>query len=138
MWERSSRSIRHLKWLLKSINTQPGSAIFPNSLSSLASPLSSLCSTQFSTEQSTTETRLTYNTEFLYALTCTSGNAKDLTGPYTTVTNSRSPWTRANGSIRIMTAKSVSKGLPQYCLHSPASVATLSSPVTLLFCCKRY
>ena len=89
--ERSSRPIRHLKWLLKSISTQSGSAILQNNLSSLANPLSSFCSTQFSTEQSTTETRLTYNTEFLYAFTCTSGNANDTTGPCTTVTNCRNP-----------------------------------------------
>ena len=48
-WERSSRPIRHLK----SINIQPDSAILPNNLSLLANPLSSFCSTQFSTEQST-------------------------------------------------------------------------------------
>ena len=137
-WEKSSRPIRHLKLLLKSINIQPGSDILPNNLSSLANPLSSFCSTQFSTEQSTTETKLTYNTEFLYAFTCTSGNANDITDPYTTVTNSLIPWTRASESIRIITARSVSKGMPQYFLHSPAPVATLSSPVILLFCCKRY
>ena len=58
-WERSSRPIRHLKLLLKSINIQPGSAILPNNLSRLANSLSSFCCTQFSTEQSTTETKLT-------------------------------------------------------------------------------
>ena len=136
--EKSSRPIRHLKWLLKSVSTQPGSAILLNNLSSLANPLSSFCSTQFSTEQPTTETRLTYNTEFLYAFTCTSGNTNDITGPYTTVTNSRIPWIKASGSIRIITARSVSKGMPQYSLHSPTSVATLSSPVILLFWCRRY
>ena len=127
IWERSSPPILHLKLLLKSINFHPGCAILSNNLSSLANPLNSFCSTQFSTEQSTTETKLTYNTEFLYAFTCTSGNTYDITGPYTTMTISLSPWTR-----------SVSKGMPQYCLHSLAPVATLSSPVTLLFCCRRY
>ena len=68
-WERSSRPIRHLNLLLKSINIQHGSAILPNNLSSLANPLSSFCSTQLSAEQSATETKLTYNTEFLYAFT---------------------------------------------------------------------
>ena len=111
-WDRSSQPILHLKLLLKSINIHPGSAILPNNLSSLANPLSYLCSTQFSTEQFTTETNLTCSTEFLYAYTCTSGKACDIAGPYTTVTKSLSPKTRASGSIRIITARSVSRGIP--------------------------
>ena len=137
-WERSSRRIRQLKLLLKSINNQSGSALLRNNLSSVSNPLSSFCSTQFSTEQSTTETKLTYNTEFLYAFTCTSGNTKDITGPYATETNSLSPWTRASGSIRIITARSVSKGMSHYCLYSLTPFATLSSPVILLFYCRRF
>ena len=107
-------------------------------LLSLAISLSSFCSTHFSTEHSTTETKLMYSNEFLYAFTCTLGKACDITGPYTTVTNSLSPKTRPSGSIRIITARSVSRGRPQCCLHSLIPVATLSSPVTLLFCCRRY
>ena len=126
-WERSSRPIRHLKLLLKSINIQSGSAILPNNLSSLANPLSSICSTQFSTEQSTTESKLTYNTEFLYAFICTSGDANDITGPYTTVAKSLSRWTRASGSIRIITARSVSKGI-----HNTACIHSLPLPPYLL------
>ena len=61
--------------------------------------LSSFCSTQLNTEQSTTETMLTYNTEFRYAFTCTSGNTYDMTGPYTTVTSFLSPWTYRKSKV---------------------------------------
>ena len=110
-----------------------GSAILANNLSSLANPLGSFCSTQSSTEQSNTETKLTYSTESMYAFNCTSGQACDIIRSYTAVTNSLSPKTRASGWTRIITARSVSRGMPQYCLHSLVPVATLSSPVTLLF-----
>ena len=103
----------------------------------MANPLSYFCSTQISTEQSTTENKLTYSTEFLYAFTCMSGKACDITGPYTTVTNSLSPKTRASGSIRIIKARSISRGMPKYRLHSLIPVATLSCPVMLLFCSRR-
>ena len=71
-WEKSSPPIRHLELFLISNNIHSGSAIPPSSLSSLASPLTYFSSIQFSTEQSTTETRLTYSTEFLYAFICIS------------------------------------------------------------------
>ena len=134
MWERSTSPMRHLKLLLKCISIHPGSEILPNNLSSLHNPLSPFCSIQLKTEQFTTEVKLTYNIEFLYAFTCTN----DITGPYTTKTNSLSSWTRASGSICIITTRSVSKGMPHYCLQSLTPVATLSSPVTLLFCCRSY
>ena len=94
---RFSPPIRHLKLLFRSMNTQPGSDIFPNSRSSLASLLSSLCSTQFSTQQFTTDTRFTYKTECLYASTRMSGNTCTTVGPFTTVTNWLSPKIRASG-----------------------------------------
>ena len=119
-----STPIRHLKLLLKSITIHPGSAIL----------LSSFCSTQFSTEQSTAETRLTYSTElvFTYAFICTLDNTCDITGPYTTVTNSLNPKTKASGSICFITGRFVSIGLPPYFLHSLAPAMVLSSPVRLL------
>ena len=118
-----------MKLLLKSISIQPGAAILPNSPSSLATLLSSCCSFQCSTDQSTTDTRFTHKSECLYAVNL---NIWKHVRHCLSVKSSLNPRIKANASISFMRAISVNRGVPPHLCRSSSSVAGLSSPVKLL------
>ena len=140
LMKRGSITSLHLSILSPTTCAAPTQIILltPSAPPTSAWNLNSLCSSQFSTEESTTDTRLIYRTECPKRLPL---HVREHMCHYRlvdhTVTNSLNPKISASGSTHIIRANLVNRCIAPHFFTSYPSDTGFSSPVKFLFRCSR-